>query len=549
MEEIVFLPNYGKVKCGKVTRANHPRAKKVSNFIEIPFAQPPIGKLRFQPPKRALPWTGILFNTKQTKIPPQTIPEANESDIYFSFCPMKRTFSRQNCSEDCLYLNVFAPVTSSIAKLPVMVWFYGGSFQVGPRYFFDGTALAGMNDVIVVVPHYRVNTFGFLCMGSDTPCKGNFGLHDQLEALKWVKENIEYFGGDKDNVTVFGESAGAISIHMHMMSSLSESYFHKAICFSGSATVAKVVMKDQSRAVKKFLEILKIKETSPEKILKELQSFSMKKLCEADYKLRKARFGWYVTIDNELMCDMPKNLLSEKRFQKITLIIGCNSSEGGWLMNVEMPNYLEGLSKEDYQRRSAILLKWLNRSIDASKTDSIILRYYNQGNESTAENDRLYYTRGLAGVMADCNFNIGIILAADGHADCGATTYFYHMKHPPCYNHDREYGPEKAQKPSFIETDHADDIIFTWGFPFLPDNVQDGFKFSREEMELSLSMMTYFANFAKTGNPNKGVLQEFEWPTYNSQNRPHIVLDIPLSKDLDFGVERYNIYTNILPNL
>ena len=68
--------------------------------------------------------------------------------------------------------------------MQVMVWFYGGSFQVGPRYFFDGTALAGMNDVIVVVPHYRVNTFGFLCMGSDTPCKGNFGLHDQLEALK-----------------------------------------------------------------------------------------------------------------------------------------------------------------------------------------------------------------------------------------------------------------------------------------------------------------------------------------------------------------------------
>uniref|UniRef100_UPI00234BB406 carboxylesterase/lipase family protein n=3 Tax=Providencia TaxID=586 RepID=UPI00234BB406 len=196
-------------------------------FLGIPYAQPPIGKLRFKPPKPAEPWNGIKDATNPPPICVQRRDPSPNSDIG---------------QEDCLYLNVYIPdaLLNSAGKAPVMVGIHGGAFQTGSAndyaadYFME-------RDVIFVSMNYRLGVLGFLAVNglifgnTFNPISGNFGLKDQSMALKWVKENIGQFGGDSNNVTLIGESAGAASVHFHMFSPLSKGLFQKAIMQSGNA--------------------------------------------------------------------------------------------------------------------------------------------------------------------------------------------------------------------------------------------------------------------------------------------------------------------------
>ena len=189
--------------------------RTVRRFRGVPFAKPPVGNLRFLSPVEPEPWTEPI----QTK-------SYSPACIQYSPNPMMN-----NTSEDCLYLNVFAPPGAQ--NLPVMVWIHGGSLHVGSASNYHGETLASVGQVIVVTISYRLNVFGFFSTG-DSVSEGNAGLHDQVMALKWVKNNIDKFGGDPTQVTIFGESAGAWSVNMHMVSPLSRGLFHRAISESGN---------------------------------------------------------------------------------------------------------------------------------------------------------------------------------------------------------------------------------------------------------------------------------------------------------------------------
>jgi len=190
-------------------------------FERIPYAKPPIGDLRFRAPQSPDYWVGILDCSSAA-------PK-----------PMQKNFIHHliEGSEDCLYLNVYAKTFESQKPLPVMVWLYGGGFQIGeatrdiyaPDYFMK-------EEVLLVTVNYRLGAFGFLSLDDpDIDVPGNAGLKDQLLALKWVKDNIHYFNGDPNNITLFGESAGGSSAHNLMLSEKSEGLFHKAILQSGTA--------------------------------------------------------------------------------------------------------------------------------------------------------------------------------------------------------------------------------------------------------------------------------------------------------------------------
>jgi para-nitrobenzyl esterase len=211
-------------------------------FLGIPYAAPPVGEMRWKAPAPAPRWRGVL--------------EATE---FAPNCPQASTpFGVASLDEDCLYLNVFTPDKhdhagadegkgqgnkgkDKHAKLPVMVWFHPGAFQFGLSNDFDPTDLVD-HDVIVVTLNYRLGALGFLAhpgLTAESPdaSSGNYGLLDQQAALRWVQRNIHKFGGDPDNVTIFGESAGAVSVHAHMVSPRSTGLFHRAIAQSGSYTL------------------------------------------------------------------------------------------------------------------------------------------------------------------------------------------------------------------------------------------------------------------------------------------------------------------------
>jgi para-nitrobenzyl esterase len=194
----------------------------VTEFLGIPYAEPPVGNLRWQPPKDRAPWTNVL---KATEFAP--ICALITTLGVFSGAP--------NNNEDCLYLNVFTPEVNTSARLPVIVWIHGGGNVDGETPGYDGGKLASQGKTVVVTMEYRLNLMGFLAhpaLDNEGHLFGNYGILDQQAVLKWVERNIAGFGGDKDNVTVGGQSAGAVDTGLHMVSPLAAGLFHRGICES-----------------------------------------------------------------------------------------------------------------------------------------------------------------------------------------------------------------------------------------------------------------------------------------------------------------------------
>jgi para-nitrobenzyl esterase len=198
----------------------------VTQFLGIPFAAPPTGERRFRPPRPPQPWDGARDGSSW---PPICV-----HDIVLPF----DTIIGQ---ENCLYVNVIVPSTlSPLEKRPVLLWIYGGAFEVGDGHSFgayDGTHLAHRNDAVVVTFNYRLGVFGHMALDSllaEEGTTGNYAMQDQRAAMRWTQDNIENFGGDSSRVTIFGESAGAISVCYHYASPASRGLFHAAIMQSGS---------------------------------------------------------------------------------------------------------------------------------------------------------------------------------------------------------------------------------------------------------------------------------------------------------------------------
>src|SRR6202795_4831500 len=245
---------------------------KVVIFKGVPFAAPPVGELRWKEPQPVASWKGVR---KATEFGARCMQARIFEDM---------VFRDSGPSEDCLYLNVWTPKTKADAKLPVMVWIYGGGFQAGsssePRQ--DGEYLAHKG-VVIVSMNYRLGIFGFLShpgLTAESPhhASGNYGLLDQAAALKWVHENIAAFGGDPNNVTIFGESAGSFAVSALMASPLSKELIHGAIGESGAFFAksfrAKPLAESERRDVA-FAESLGLKS------LGQLRGVSAQKLLEA----------------------------------------------------------------------------------------------------------------------------------------------------------------------------------------------------------------------------------------------------------------------------
>ena len=210
---------------------------RITAFKSVPFAKPPVGDLRFAPPQPAEPWEGVRECYKFPPIPVQPSPNRNP--------PPEDVYSREwsvdpdiPVSEDCLYLNIWTPAKTGNEKLPVCFWIFGGGWQVGhtAEMEFDGERIA-RRGIVVVTVNYRVNLFGFTChpeLTAEYPDRpANMGLQDQQAGLKWVYENIEAFGGDKENITIGGQSAGAGSVMFHIENEESRKYFKRAFVDSG----------------------------------------------------------------------------------------------------------------------------------------------------------------------------------------------------------------------------------------------------------------------------------------------------------------------------
>ena len=290
----------------------------VQAFLGVPFAAPPVGDLRWRPPQPIVPWSGIR---KMDRKGPDCMQGRNTNLM----------------SEDCLYLNVWTKAESSSDKLPVLVWIHGGGWRFKATY--DGDAFAA-NGAVLVSVNYRMNAFGWmahpaLSEESEHNVSGNYGVLDHLAALEWVQSNIEQFGGDKDNVTIFGESAGGGSMYALLATPAAEGLFHKVISESTWINTSNVsnlktyngfMQSAESMgasAISSMLEELDLEEGS---LLEKMRSLTAEQVMQLRVPVSLIVDGW-------LYDKPPIQTFYEGSQIKVPIMSGYNNGEGlGYVM-------------------------------------------------------------------------------------------------------------------------------------------------------------------------------------------------------------------------
>lgn len=432
---------------------------RITVYKGIPYAAPPVGELRWKAPQPAKDWEGTLFACEFPPLAMQEIPGKDPDNIY------TRDFhvdSDLPMSEDCLYLNVWTPQKAENEKLPVMVWFFGGGLNSGypGEMEFDGERLA-RRSVVVVTINYRLNVFGFLAYPQLSAerkdnCITNFSLYDQRYSLFWVKENISAFGGDPDNITIFGQSGGGRSVLFQAISPLNDtSVFQKAISMSGSGITVGFIeyqtLKEAEESGKQFFDYLGVKN------LAEARKISAEEMEKASLAQKFVRWG--AVIDGIFLPDQPYKLLAAGKRMDIPLMAGHTTADlGDFFRDDNTPEKFAEKAK-----------KYLGNN--APKFLSLC--EFEKGNfERTRRLAEINHQRLCIELMALRNQNLS------------SPFYFY------------RFGPEMPgwDNPGAF---HSSDLWFA--FETLAKCWRP---FKGKHYDLARQMCNYWANFARSGNPN-----------------------------------------------
>lgn len=458
------------------------------SFLGIPFAAPPTGDLRFRPPADAAAWSAPL---DATHFGPMCAQLLNSG-----------TALAAGSVEDCLTLNVWTP-EAAVAKAPVMVWIHGGGFVTGSgsEAMYNGTQLAQKSGAIVVTFNYRLGALGFVSYPAIAAEQGvatlpSPGLLDQQAALRWVQRNIEKFGGDPANVTLFGESAGGMSVCAHLAMPASKGLFARAIMESGPCFgflfVDKATAADQGDRLAKAVGC-----TDPGTLPACLRSRSAEELLAA-LPLRQAFLGmpgdvFGPAIDGVTLPKAPYDALVAGELTKVPVILGTNLNEG--------QSFLKLYGKDPTPAEARAILDTL---VGTAKTDAVAGRYP----VDTATK------QALTDIITDGVFTCGARRAARALRGAGVTTYRYQFTYPYAF----------AAFPDLIAT-HGYEIPFIFG------NGLFGVALDDAQLAVADSVRGYWSHFAKTSDPNGGGAPT--WPVFGA-DEAYLALDAPpvAGKDL-----------------
>ncbi|XP_069018479.1 cocaine esterase [Embiotoca jacksoni] len=463
-------------------------------YLGIPFAKPPLGpSLRLAAPQPVEGWEGVKDATQQPFMCIQSKPMVSLMLEKLG----NITMEIPDVSEDCLYLNIYTPANRAHdAKLPVMVWIHGGGFVLGSASMFDGSAMAAYQDVVVVVIQYRLGALGFLSTG-DEHMSGNFGMLDQVQALRWVKQHIHNFGGDPDLVTIFGESAGGVSVCLLLLSPLSDGLFHHAIAESGTASMDILMDDNPVPAMQMVANVSGCSHESTEKISDCFRNLGLDTILDLT---ENVQLRYPLNVDGHFLKKTVNELLSNHELLTVPFMTGVNNDEGGWLLpNFLAPqNWTEGMDREQIVN---ILSVFYPDPKDAFFKDLLMDEYVGSGEDRVKNRD------AFIEIIGDLLFNTPAVQASNSHRDAGAAVYLYEYQHAPKML--------QEQRPSFVKSDHGDEVLMVFGFCFTTTHVKIGDPCPEEEEQLSRIMMNYWGNFARTGSPNgKGLAH---WPKYGAE--------------------------------
>jgi para-nitrobenzyl esterase len=436
----------------------------IFSYKGVPFAAPPVGDLRWKSPQPVVPWEGVK---KADAFAPGPMQDTSFGAILGG---------PQEISEDCLYLNVWTGAKMADEKRPVMVWIYGGGFGIGmtstPTY--DGTNLA-KDGVVLVSVAYRVGPMGFLAhpelSAESGHGSGAYGIQDQIAGLKWVRENIAKFGGNPGNVTIFGESAGGISVAMLSASPAARGLFQRAISESGgSMSPPRTTLRQAEEQGKAYLESLGAKNIAAARALS----------AEDIQKNTKGMGNFWPVPDGVTIVADQYERYEAGDFNDTPILVGTNSNEGG--LFVTQPVTVEGFEK-------------MIRSRYAAGADAILAAYPHATDPEAMQSAR--------DIMRDSTFAWPTWAWANLQSRNGKNKAFVYY-----FDHRGPNSPDGAN--------HADEIRFVFGNLTASGPTGSGSN-TPEDEALSRMIRSYWVNFAGSGNPNGEGLPE--WPAFDEKEQ------------------------------
>lgn len=483
-------------------------------FRGIPFAQPPIGDLRWRPPQPPKAWEGTRSAAQaglpcwQPISPPTSIYSRGEMEL----------------GEDCLYLNLWTPATSSDERLPVMVWFHGGGHNTGhgSSLVFDGTSLA-RKGVVLISANYRLGAIGFmahpaLTAESEHTSSGNYGILDKIATLEWVRDNAAAFGGDPLKVTIFGQSAGSTSVCTLMASPLAAGLFHRVIGHSASCIGERMELEAAQERGSSLAAALGIEGEGAEAATA-LREVEPAKVLEASRTPGSASPG--IQVDGWVVPKQMRGIFEAREHNDVPVIVGWTSDEGKGLF-AGLPE----MTQEDCEA-------WIRQRF-GDRADDVLALY---ADEAEAESPKV----ARQSIQADQAFGWGArewvrLVEAAGN---DAYHYFFSQA-APVYN---LYLPDRPQLevpegPRGYGAYHSGDLAYAFGNQHLV-----GFNWTEQDREVSRVMSQYWVNFARTGDPNgEGVPH---WPRYEAATDQSIELGAEIGVVSEVRKEKLDLFGSL----
>ncbi|RDD37473.1 Cholinesterase [Trichoplax sp. H2] len=475
-------------------------------FRGIPYAEPPIGGRRFaQTTLMKTPWTNPLNATNFGPSCPQTIFVRN-------FSRLERDHPGAQQSEDCLFMNIYTPTTNTNAKLPVFLWIHEGGFYFGAGGFWEGNALAAIENVVVVTFNYRLGALGFL--GAIDPktrttvVEPNLGFHDQRLAMQWVQDNIANFGGDKTKVTLAGDSAGSVSCNFQMLMPSNKGLFQSVILQSGTVTLPNGYYPDIDEATSIFTRLAyktKCNHTSMEDSLNCLRGLPYATiLLQQNWILYETTGAFKPTGNFGLIPGDPKELIDQGKILNVTTAFG-SSKDDGTLYLMLQPGFDFKVTRQYFDGA----VNFLFSNFAPKAKDAVVFQYTHWANMTSPT-----WNYKLAIEMyTDFLFLAPNIYCATQYARHGIPTYVFEFS-------------QRTVKSGYFQpatgVTHSMEIPYVFGYPYSkPPYDRD--EFTLDDRQVSLDMMTRFGNIMRSGDPNTPNLDGIAWPRFDGNSSQYYV--------------------------
>jgi para-nitrobenzyl esterase len=460
-------------------------------YLGLPFAKPPVGPLRWRPPETPEPWTAV-----------------RQATSFGPSCPQGHDigdFAKPSETEDCLYLNVYAPATKSSKPRAVMVWLPGGALFAGAADDYDGSKLARRGDVVLVTLNYRIGVLGFFAhpaIEAEGHAGGNYGIMDQVKALEWVRDNIAAFGGDPNNVTIFGQSAGGTSVMALMLSPSARGLFHRAINQSGARLTIPTLQAAQAIGTRFGTDA-----GCADQSAACLRGLSARQVVAVQP-------GHFASLmqDGKVIPDQPHLAFRMGAFNQTPTLMGVAADEQGFFLAVAQEKFGgAALTREQY-------LAWANTTFGRYAPE--VLKLYPAGGKASPSLDQMAAAQGPRACA---------VRAMLGWAAPWAPAYAYQFE-------DRTVPSYLKPQPYPLGAYHTAEILYQ--FPGFHGGLGTPQRLNAAQERLSDRIIDAWANFAKRGDPN--VPGAGAWPKYDPKADNFEALDLSGFKSTTGYGQRYN---------